>query len=80
MRFTATLTNLENEKDIQLLKRFIENSHNYCFSQIPKFMFGFMLNAAMNKKIHDLIKTVLPYSKSFTVVVKKIPLYLEELG
>jgi len=39
-----------------------------------------MLNAAMNKKIHDLIKTVLPYSKSFTVVVKKIPLYLEELG
>lgn len=43
-------------------------------------MFGFMPNTAMNEKIHDLIKTVLPYSKPFTVAVKKILLYLEELG
>jgi len=34
----------------------------------------------MNEKIHDLIKTVLPYSKPFTVAVKNILLYLEELG
>jgi hypothetical protein len=43
-------------------------------------MFGFMPNTAMNEKIHDLIKTVQPYSKPFTVTVKKILLYLEELG
>jgi hypothetical protein len=43
-------------------------------------MFGFMPNTAMNEKIHDLIKTVLPYSKPFTVAIKKILLYLEELG
>lgn len=71
---------LDDEKDIQLLKRFVDNSANYCFSQIPKVLFGFMPNTAMNEKIHDLIKTVLPYSKPFTVAVKKILLYLEELG
>jgi hypothetical protein len=43
-------------------------------------MFGFMPNTAMNEKIHDMIKTVLPYSKPFTVATKKILLYLEELG
>lgn len=39
-----------------------------------------MPNTAMNEKIHDLIKTVLPYSKPFTTAVKNILLYLEELG
>ena len=34
----------------------------------------------MNEKVHDLLKTVIPYSKPFTVAVKKILLYLEELG
>ncbi len=39
-----------------------------------------MPNTAMNEKIHDLIKTIIPYSKPFTVVVKKVLLLLEEMG
>lgn len=36
-----------------------------------------MPNTAMNEKTHDLIKAIIPYSKPFTVVAKKILLYLE---
>jgi hypothetical protein len=39
-----------------------------------------MPNTAMNEKIHDLIKTIIPYSKPFTVVVNKVLLLLEEMG
>jgi len=34
----------------------------------------------MNEKVHDLIKSIIPCSKPFTVVVSKIIEYLEELG
>jgi uncharacterized protein YlxP (DUF503 family) len=42
--------------------------------------FGFLPNTSMNEKIHDLLKRVIPYSKPFTVVVRKTIDYLEELG
>jgi hypothetical protein len=35
-----------------------------------------MPNAAMNEKIHDLIKVIILYSKPFTVVAKKVLLFL----
>ena len=34
----------------------------------------------MNEKLHDMIKGVIPYSKPFTVVVRKTLTYLEEIG
>jgi len=30
----------------------------------------------MNEKLHDLIKAIIPYSKPFTVVVRKICCFL----
>jgi hypothetical protein len=39
-----------------------------------------MPNTSMNEKVHDLIKGIIPYSKPYTVVVKKILMFLEELG
>jgi hypothetical protein len=67
---------MEGERDIQLLKRFLESADRYCFGKVPAQLFGFMPNTAMNEKIHDLIKSILPYSKPFTVVVKKTLLLL----
>ena len=43
-------------------------------------MFGFLPSTTINEKIHDLIKNIIPYSKPFTVVVKKTIEYLEQLG
>jgi hypothetical protein len=71
---------MESENDVNLLRKFLDNASNYCFCHIPNALFGFMPNTTMNEKIHDLIKTIIPYSKPFTVVAKKILLYLEELG
>lgn len=71
---------MNSEGDINLLKRFLENGHKYCFSQTPNALFGFMPNTTTNEKIHDLIKSMIPYSKPFTLVTKKILLYLEDLG
>ena len=71
---------IDSEADFHVLKKFIENSHKYCLSQIPKAMYGFMPNTSMNEKVHDLIKRVLPFSKPFTVVVQKVFNLLEELG
>lgn len=65
---------------METLKRFTQNSNLFCFSQIPNFLFGFLPNNSMNEKLHDLIKGVIPYSKPFTVAVRKIMDYLEELG
>jgi hypothetical protein len=71
---------MHSEGDVNLLRRFLDHSQFYCFCQIPNELFGFMPNTAMNEKIHDLIKSIIPYSKPFTVVAKKTLLYLEELG
>ena len=45
----------------------------------PPQLFGFMPNTSMNEKLHDLLKGIMPYSKPFTVVVKKSLLFLENL-
>ena len=65
---------------MKLLQRFVQNASRYCFSQIPDVFFGFLPNTSMNEKIHDLMKSILPYSKPFTVVVIKVIEYLEDLG
>ena len=61
---------------MKLFANFLQNGDKYCFSQIPNVFFGFLPNTSMNEKIHDLIKTILPYSKPFTVVVKRVIEYL----
>jgi hypothetical protein len=61
---------------MKVLQKFVDNSFRYCFSQIPNTFFGFLPNTSMNEKIHDLIKTIIPYSKPFTVVVTKTIEYL----
>jgi len=71
---------IDNDDDLKLLERFVQNASLYCFSQIPKSFFGFLPNTSMNEKVHDLIKSIIPCSKPFTVVVSKIIEYLEELG
>ena len=65
---------------MRVLQRFVDNSEKYCFSKIPRVFFGFLPNTSMNEKIHDLLKRFIPYSKPFTVVVRKVIDYLEELG
>lgn len=71
---------IESEADMRVLQRFVDNSDKYCFSQIPRVFFGFLPNTSMNEKIHDLLKRIIPYSKPFTVIVRKTIDYLEELG
>ena len=71
---------MNEEKDISTLKRFIFSADQYCFSHLPPALLGFLPNSSMNEKVHDLIKNIIPYSKPFTVAVKKMLLYLEELG
>ena len=64
-------------KDMPVLKRFLDSAQMYCFCFIPKALYGFMPNTSMNEKLHDLIKGIIPYSKPFTVVAKKVLIYLE---
>jgi hypothetical protein len=71
---------VESEADMRVLQRFVDNSDKYCFSQIPTVFFGFLPNTSMYEKIHDLLKRIIPYSKPFTVVVRKAIDYLDELG
>ena len=74
------LSTLKDPKDIALYKRFLLSARQYCFCFIPPVLFGFIPNTAMNEKLHDMIKGVIPYSKPFTVVVRKTLTYLEEIG
>ena len=65
---------------MKLLERFIKNVDTFCFSQIQNELFGFLPGTTINEKIHDMIKSIIPFSKPFTVTVKKITEYLEQLG
>ena len=67
---------MDGEKDVSLLKKFVNNAEQYCFSCAPPALFGFLPNSSMNEKVHDLIKNIIPYSKPFTVAVKKMLQYL----
>ena len=63
---------ISDEKDMELLKRFTFNEQKYCFAHVPAVFFGFMPNTSMNEKLHDLVKSFMPYSRPFTVAVKGI--------
>ncbi len=65
---------------MEVLRKFVQNSQSYCFSQILPVFFGFTSSDSINKKMNDLIKEVIKFSKPYTNVLVRVLSLMEEMG
>jgi hypothetical protein len=65
---------------MEVLRKFVQNSQYYCFSQIPPVFFGFTSSDSINEKMNDIIKDTIKFSKPYTNVLSKVLALMQNMG
>ena len=64
------MAEVNNDKELALLRIFDSNSEKFCFSQISPEFVGASISNSINEKFHDILKYNLPYETKYIKAVK----------
>ena len=61
-----------------VLNAFLDDAHKYCFSLVPANFIGFGVSSSIIEKLNDMIKSKIPFSKTYKVTVQKLVQFFNE--
>ena len=63
---------INNDKELDILRVFDQNSDKYCFSQVPEIFMGVSISNSFNEMFHEVLKGTVPYSTTYIKGVNQL--------